>query len=54
MFPDKCTCNVYADVIPCEAPPPNLKTANISGNMVCDLYYLQLTNQAAVVHLAIV
>ena len=33
-FPDKCTRNVYDEVIPCEAPSPNLKTANISGNMV--------------------
>ena len=54
MLPDKCTCNVFDDVIHCEAPPPNLnsanifytwfgvkppnlKTANISGNTLQDL-----------------
>ena len=28
MLPHKCTCNVYDDVIHCEAPPPNLNYAN--------------------------
>ena len=31
---DKCVCNIYDDVIRYKAPPPNLKTANISGYTV--------------------
>ena len=39
---DKRTRNVYDDVIGRKAPPPNLKTANISGYMVCILSFLLL------------
>ena len=33
-LPDKRVHNVYDDIIHCEVPPPNLKTANISGYLI--------------------
>ena len=45
-LPDKPACNVYNNVIRCEAPPPNLKTAKISSYTVCS--YVEISNPASV------